>query len=225
MRNRPDGAGQADFAEIDAIRGQGKSGERRDECRRYGEIGGRLVDPVAAGDIEIDVVRGEARRRNAPRAPRGSWRARLNPSRPPRAAACRAATARPAPALPSAAAACLPCRRRLRRPALGVALAEEQFRGIGDLAQAVIRHLEDADLVGRAETVLDRAQDAILVAAIAFEIEHRIDHVLDDARAGDLAILGDMADQHHGGALLLGIADQRLSRGAHLRHGARCRFR
>ena len=52
--------------------------------------------------------------------------------------------------------------------------------------------------------------------AFAFEIEHRVDHVLDDARAGDLAFLGDMADQHDRGTCGFRIADDALRRGAHL---------
>ena len=76
-----------------------------------------------------------------------------------------------------------------------VALGEEERRGVGDLGEAGAGHLEDADLVGRAEAVLDRAQDAELVAALALEVEHGVDHVLDDARAGDLAVLGDVADE------------------------------
>ncbi len=46
--------------------------------------------------------------------------------------------------------------------------------------------------------------------ALAFEGQHGVDHVLDHARAGDLAVLGDMADQDDGGARALGEADQRL---------------
>ena len=56
--------------------------------------------------------------------------------------------------------------------------------------------------------------------AFALEGEHRIDHVLDHARAGDLAVLGDMADQDDGRARALGEADQRLRRAAHLRDRA-----
>ena len=93
-----------------------------------------------------------------------------------------------------------------------IALGEEQFGRIGDFAQARAGHLEHADLVGRAEAVLHRAQDAELVRAFALEGEHGIDHVLDHARAGDLAVLGDVADQDDGGAGALGEADQRLRR-------------
>jgi hypothetical protein len=50
-----------------------------------------------------------------------------------------------------------------------------------------VGHLEDADLVGGAEAVLHRAQDAELVAALALEIQRRIDHVLQHAGAGDRA--------------------------------------
>ena len=50
-------------------------------------------------------------------------------------------------------------------------------------------HLEHADLVGGAEAVLGGAQDAEGVAAVALEIEHGIDHVLDHLGAGDLPSL------------------------------------
>ena len=60
--------------------------------------------------------------------------------------------------------------------------------------------------------------------AVAFEREHRVDHVLDHARAGDLAVLGDVADQDDRGAGALGEADQRLRRAAHLRDRAGCGF-
>ena len=81
-------------------------------------------------------------------------------------------------------------------------------------------HLEDANLVGRPEAVLHRAKDSELVAALAFEIEDGIDHVLDHARAGDRAFLGDMADEHQRSARFLGPAHQFLRAGADLRHRA-----
>ena len=95
-------------------------------------------------------------------------------------------------------------------------LGEEQGGRVGDLVQAAVGHLEHADLVGRAEAVLDRAQDAELVAALALEIEHGVDHVLEHARAGDQAFLGDVADQHDREAAPLGEADQLGRAAAHL---------
>ena len=74
-------------------------------------------------------------------------------------------------------------------------LGEEQRRRIGHRLQAVLLHLEDADLVGRAEAVLHRAQDAEGVAAVALEVEHGVDHVLEHARPGEGAFLGDVADE------------------------------
>ena len=47
---------------------------------------------------------------------------------------------------------------------------------------------------------LTRAQDTELVAAVAFEIQHGVDHMLQHARAGERAVLGDVADQHQGEA-------------------------
>ena len=42
------------------------------------------------------------------------------------------------------------------------------------------------------------------MAAVALEIEHRIDHVLDDLGAGDLAVLGHVADEQQRAARRLG---------------------
>ena len=58
------------------------------------------------------------------------------------------------------------------------------------------------------------------MAAIAFEIQHRVDHVLQHARPGDGAVLGDVADQHQGEAGGLGQADQLERGGADLGDGA-----
>ena len=88
-------------------------------------------------------------------------------------------------------------------------MSRQEYRGrIGDLAQTLLHHGEHADLVGRAEAVLDRTQHPKAAAGVALEIQHRIDHVLEHARSGDLAFLGHVADQQHGGAAGLGKADQ-----------------
>ena len=91
-----------------------------------------------------------------------------------------------------------------------IAFRQEKLGRIGDLAQPCAGHLEDADLVGGAETVFHCAQNAELVRAFALERHHSVDHVLDHAGACNLAILGDVADQDHGGAGTLGEADQGL---------------
>ena len=98
--------------------------------------------------------------------------------------------------------------RRARRR--DVAAGEKQRGGVGDLGEPGAGHFEHADLVGGAEAVLGRAQHAEGVGAVALERHHRVDHVLDDARPGDLPVLGDMADHDDRRAARLGEADQRL---------------
>ena len=56
--------------------------------------------------------------------------------------------------------------------------------------------------------------------AVALEVEHRVDHVLDHLRASDLAVLGDVADQQQCAAGRLGEPDEGLGGGAHLADGA-----
>ena len=103
--------------------------------------------------------------------------------------------------------------------------ARNSADGFGHLAQPSVAHLEDADFVGRPEAVLHRAKDAELVAAFAFEIQHRIDHVFEHLRTRDHPFLGDVADQQEDEAVPLGEPDQHLRRGAHLRHRPRRRVR
>ena len=213
MRHRPDRARKADFAEIDAIGGKGKTGEGRNQCRRDRQIGGRLGDAVAAGDVEIDVVLCRSARRNAPRAPRApSTAARASqpttarrgvPSDEGATSAWISTSTGRVPSMPANTAA--PGALALRSP-------RNSSDGLATSRRPLVRHFEHADLVGRPEAVLHRAQDAEVMAAFALEIEHGVDHVLDDARAGDLALLGDMADQHDRRAGRLGVADHRLRR-------------
>ncbi len=59
------------------------------------------------------------------------------------------------------------------------------------------------------------------MAALALEIEHRVDHVLHHARAGERAVLGHMPDQNEGEAFGLGEADEFQRAGADLGDGAR----
>ena len=55
--------------------------------------------------------------------------------------------------------------------------------GSGTPTSPAAGHLEDGELVGRAEPVLRRAQHAVGVVAVAFELEHAVDEVLEHARA------------------------------------------
>ncbi len=66
---------------------------------------------------------------------------------------------------------------------------------MADFGQSTGVHFEHADLVGRSEPVLDTAQDPELVVAVALEVEHGVDEMLEDAGTGNCAFLGDMPDQ------------------------------
>ena len=109
------------------------------------------------------------------------------------------------------------------RNGLGVP-RQKNRRRIRDLAQSLLDHGEHADLIGGAEAVLDRAQHAEAAAGIALEIQHRVDHVFEHARPGDLPFLGDVTDQQHRGAAGLGEAHQFRRALAQLRDGARRRL-
>ena len=56
-------------------------------------------------------------------------------------------------------------------------MGEQDFGGVAHLAQAAFEHLEDADFVRGAETVLDAAQQAVGVVAVALELEHHVHDV------------------------------------------------
>ena len=55
------------------------------------------------------------------------------------------------------------------------------------------------------------------VAAVAVEREHGVDDVLEHARPGERALLGDVADEHRGAAALLGLLHEPVRAVAHLR--------
>ena len=76
-------------------------------------------------------------------------------------------------------------------------------RGIRDALEPGAGHLEDAELVRRAEAVLRGAQHAVRVVAVALELEHAVDEVLEHARAGDRAVLRHVADEEERDAGLL----------------------
>ena len=108
--------------------------------------------------------------------------------------------------------------RRTRRR--GRALGEEQRRGIGHRPQPGAGHLEHAQLAGRAEPVLDRADDAMRVMPLAFEIEHGVDHVLERLGAGEAAVLRDVADQERRDVVALRGEQELRGRFAHLADAA-----
>ncbi len=97
---------------------------------------------------------------------------------------------------------------------------EKNGRRIADLLQALTAHREHPHFVGGTEAILYRPHDPEPAARLAFEIQHRIDHVLEHARAGDRTVLGDMAHEENDAARLFGIPHQARRGLAQLADGA-----
>ena len=85
---------------------------------------------------------------------------------------------------------------------------EQEFGWVLHLTQSVLFHFKDADFVGRAKTVFDRANDAIGLLALAFEIQHGINHVLKHLRTGNSPLFVDMANQQNRNTVSLSAVDQ-----------------
>src|SRR5205807_683288 len=73
-------------------------------------------------------------------------------------------------------------------------LVEEGAPRRGLLTHPVVVEHEHPELVGGAEAILDPAEQAVIAVALALEVEDHVDHVLEGARSGDRAVLGDVAD-------------------------------
>ena len=112
--------------------------------------------------------------------------------------------ARRAPGPRRAAAASPPSPRARRCPGALRRLADEPRAGVEHLDEAAVAHLEDADVVRRAEAVLQRAQRPVRALALALELQHAVDEVLEHPRAGERALLRDVPDEQDGGPAALG---------------------
>ncbi len=82
-------------------------------------------------------------------------------------------------------------------------LRQEQRRRIGHAAQSALGHREHAELVRRAEAILDRAHEPEARMRVALEVEDGVDDVLEHPRAGDRAFLGHVADEDDDDVALL----------------------
>ena len=76
--------------------------------------------------------------------------------------------------------------------------------GVDDLRQSALRHLEDTDFLGGAETVLGSAEQSQGRGPLALEIQHRVDEVLQRLGPGQGAVLGYVADEDDRDSFSLG---------------------
>ncbi len=195
---------------------------RRAEASASGErqVDRRLLDGEPADDARVDVVAGKVHtrttaedrdeQRQALAVEAGSGASRRSVD----------LLARRAPGPRRAAVGCPRASRPTATPgAPSDSVSMNAAAGIGDLAQSVGGHLEDAHLVGRAEAVLARAQQPQAGEALAFERQHDVDDVLERLGPGQRAVLGHVADEDHRDAVLLGVRLQ--PRGGLARPGRR----
>ncbi len=91
---------------------------------------------------------------------------------------------------------------------------------VGHTDQPAGGHLEQPELVGGTEPVLRGAQQPQRVMPVALERQHRVDHVLEDARPGEAAVLGDVTDHHDGDAAPFGLDHQPVRARPHLHDAA-----
>ena len=217
-------AGQAQLAEDDDIGWQGGVGDDRRHGQGDGQVGRRLGDGDAAHGGGEHLRRGRD-------LDRGAAGQDGQEEVGPRRVDAQGLWTRRARAAPGAGA-----EQRLhldqQRPAAlqdghdhaagdaGHAVAEQQRAGVGHGTQAVVAHLEDADLPGRPEAVLDRRQHPQGMVAVTVEGEHGVDQVLHGPGPGQVAVLGHVADQEERHTGRLGHAGQALDAGAHLGQAA-----
>ena len=102
------------------------------------------------------------------------------------------------------------------RGAAQLGLREKERRRIGHRLEAAVGHRKDTQLIDGAKPILHRPNHSKGRLRIAFEVEHRIDHVLEHSGACEGALLRDMADQEEAAARLFGPARELCSAFAHL---------
>lgn len=187
--------------------------------RRDREVDARVPHREAADDVDVDVAAAEPLCHPLHGADEHLEPARVDPARAPaRGGAVLADEQR----LHLHAERPAPLDDRGDRGARARhALREEQPRRVRDLREAVRPHLEEPDLVRRAEAVLHRPQRADRRVAVPLEEEHRVDRVLEEARAGEPALLRHLPDEHQRRPRRARGGDERLRGGPDLRRAPR----
>ena len=73
-------------------------------------------------------------------------------------------------------------------------LAQKDGAGVADTLQTALGHGEDANFIDRAKAVFDGAHQAEAAMGVALKVLHRIDHVLQHARAGQCAFFSHVTN-------------------------------
>ena len=188
-------AGQTYLADRDGGGGQREVGVRRCDGQRHGQIRRRIGQPHSADRRQVDVTRPDPQVGPLLQHRRDHRRARRVD------AADRAARRRRGrngyQGLHLADERTLAVERHGDRGARNRRwpLIEEKPRRVRNAVNPVVVQHETADLVGRAEPVLDPAHHAKRRRLVAFEMQYDVDEMLQRSRPCDRAVLGHMADQ------------------------------
>src|SRR5699024_2532413 len=206
--HRADFAGQADFAEHDQALAERAVDEARQRRQHDGQISGGFAHAHAADDVDEHVL--IAQRDAAVAVQHGQQHGHADAVRA-QCDAARIVQLRDVDQrlhLDQQRAAAL-ARHHDNTAGHGLLMARQKDGGrVGDLLQAAVGHGEHTQFVDGAEAILDGADDAVAAGGLGFEIEHGVDHVLEHARPGDDALLGDVADQNQRRAGGLGVTHQ-----------------
>jgi len=93
--------------------------------------------------------------------------------------------------------------------------------GVAHFLQPGFAHFEETDLVRGAMAVLDATQCADRHVAVPLELQNHVHRVLQRARPGEAAFLGDLPDEDDGRAAAPRDGNQQFRRSAHLRRATR----
>ncbi len=104
-------------------------------------------------------------------------------------------------------------------------LGQEKRRRIGHRLEAAAGHLEHAQLADRTKAILHRPHDPMRVMALAFEVEHGVDDVLERLGSGDVAVLGHVSDEKRRDVVALRGEEKLRRRFAHLADAPRGRLK
>ena len=75
---------------------------------------------------------------------------------------------------------------------------EQEPAGVVDPVEALVAHLEQPELAGGPEPVLDGQEEPEGMVPVPLEAEHGVHHVLEGPGTGQRAVLGHVTDQHRG---------------------------
>src|SRR5438445_12711741 len=207
LRGGAEAAGQPGLAEGREARTDGHTPGCRRDCESDCKIGARFVDPHTPGDVDEDVRRAE-RDAGVPAEHGDDHREPLGVDAGPDAAGhCEVGRGDERLDLEQDRPGSLERARHGGAHLSLLRLAEERRR-IWDADKARAGHFKDAELVGRAEAVLGRAQHTMRVVAVTLELEDAVDQMLEHARTRNGAVLRHVPDEDRRDAVLLRDAQQ-----------------